>query len=253
MTDPVEEEVQAYYRVVSRYIDLELEQRGDAAFWEERVRAASPAAVLELGAGTGRVTEVIAPCASRVVALDLSHDMIERARAKLGGDPHVALVVADMRTPCFRQAFDLVIAPNDPFTHLAEDADRDAGLATAAALLRSGGRFLLDGHRLQPSAFREACAPSGFIRGRSIGGGVDVVEEWRCAARTYRCHASFEYRRAGERLARAVFHARLWTETELRERCARAGLRVVALYGGYDLRPWDPERSAHLIAEAVRE
>src|SRR5881409_668218 len=50
-----------------------------------RGRIAPGARVLELGCGTGEFTRRVAPSGARVVALDLSGDLLAKARAKLDG------------------------------------------------------------------------------------------------------------------------------------------------------------------------
>jgi len=50
---------------------------------------------VELGAGTGRVTELIAPHCQHLRAFDASAHMLERARERLARFPHVDLAVAD--------------------------------------------------------------------------------------------------------------------------------------------------------------
>lgn len=66
-------------------------------------------AVLELGCGTGKNTAFYASVAERVLALDFSPEMLDRARAK-GFGPRVAFATADVARPLPVEAgaFDLV-------------------------------------------------------------------------------------------------------------------------------------------------
>src|SRR6185503_9649320 len=99
--------------------------------------------VLEIGAGSGRATALLAAGgADLVVALDLSPDMLARARAALAGLANVRLLRADMRALPLRGAFDLVVAANDPFSHLTAAADRQRALAAAADLLAPDGALV---------------------------------------------------------------------------------------------------------------
>ena len=69
--------------------------------------------VVELGAGTGRLTGMLAPEAKRITALDISSHMLEFAAAKLGraGHQNCGFAVADHRAlPVLDQAADLVIS-----------------------------------------------------------------------------------------------------------------------------------------------
>ena len=65
--------------------------------------------ILELGCGTGKNTELLAQIGERVLALDFSEGMIEKAREKLSFD-YVTFAVADITQPwvCEDQSIDLV-------------------------------------------------------------------------------------------------------------------------------------------------
>src|SRR5262245_21008376 len=111
-------EVQDYYHRILPFFDAELRGRGDEGFWVRMASEPPGCRVLELAAGTGRATALLAQKAARVVAADLSPELIARARRKLGGLPHVRLLAADMRELSLRKTFDLIAAVDDPFVHL---------------------------------------------------------------------------------------------------------------------------------------
>ena len=54
--------------------------------------------VVEIGAGTGVLTEALAQRAGRVVAVEYDPRLAERARARLAGYPNVRVLTADART-----------------------------------------------------------------------------------------------------------------------------------------------------------
>ena len=137
-------EVAEYYRRVAPFYDAELKDRGDEDFWSALGTRAAGKRVLELGAGSGRVTALVARGAGRIVALDLSPEMLRLARQRLRGQTNVSLVLGDMRQLPFRCTFDVVIAADDPFSHLVEDEDRARALAAVARHLAPEGRFVLD-------------------------------------------------------------------------------------------------------------
>jgi SAM-dependent methyltransferase len=102
--------------------------------------------VLELGAGTGRVTLAIAAAGVPVHALDASEAMIKALQAKLAAHPsdvrsRVSLEVADMRTFAVSERFALVIAPFRAFLHNVTESDQVACLQRVRQHLRPGGRF----------------------------------------------------------------------------------------------------------------
>lgn len=274
------EEVREYYDTVSRYIEVELGRRHDREFWRRVLEETVPSAVLDLGCGTGRITEVLAEGVGPVLGIDLSRKMLRRARRRLEDRSHVHFIVADMRSLRLGRTFPLVVAANDPFTHMVEDEDRDRALETVARHVDpAGGRFILDAFWLGEDRLREAARPGGFRRERRLdpGGGsgasipsgpLRIRETWRCELESRRCRVRFEYfsgddgsgpRRDRDRgeveespVDRASFDARLWSVEELEDRLRRAGLRLDALEGGFDRRPFVPDKARHLIVHASR-
>ena len=102
--------------------------------------------MLELGAGTGRVTLAIAEAGIPIHALDSSHLMLRELEAKLATRSEevrrrVTLVTADMRAFDMPERFALVIAPFRVFLHNLTDADRLACLSRVRHHLRPGGRL----------------------------------------------------------------------------------------------------------------
>jgi len=66
--------------------------------------------ILEMGCGTGKNTPLLADIGEKVLALDFSQAMINRAKEKLPLD-HVTFAVADLTTPwpCDDQSVDLIV------------------------------------------------------------------------------------------------------------------------------------------------
>ena len=102
--------------------------------------------VLELGAGTARVSAALARAGHEVVALEPSPEMIRRGQKRLA-EAHlenVTYVRGDMRTTRLERQFPLVIAPFNTLMHLYTMSDQDAALQTVKAHLAPGGRFAFD-------------------------------------------------------------------------------------------------------------
>jgi ubiquinone/menaquinone biosynthesis C-methylase UbiE len=107
--------------------------------------------IVDLGAGTGRLTRFLAEKARRLAACDASHHMLAQAKEVLKKEmlPNAVLCVADMRyTPFESQSADLVIA-GWSFCYLSvwggDDWRRevDMGLAEARRILKPGGVMIL--------------------------------------------------------------------------------------------------------------
>ena len=249
-------EVREYYRIVGEFIEMELAERGDRDYWEDLVREMQGPRVLELGAGTGRVTRMIAPLARGVVAVDLSRWMLDQAREALKTTAAVHLIQADMRRLPVAGRFDLAIAANDPLVHLPLGEDRDRVLGLVADHLRPGGVFILDSFWMRPSTRRKAAGPGGWKRSRSIGPPhreVVVREAWTLDPEEWIGQVAYEYEEGGRTVARASFRPRLWSPDEVRERFSRAGLRIRRVLGDYQGTPWDPDSASSLLVEAERE
>jgi SAM-dependent methyltransferase len=242
------DEVREYYHRVLPFYEAELKDRGDGAFWAWAASEPAGCRVLEVGAGTGRATRFLARTAGRVVAFDLTLEMIAVARRRFAGSSHVSVLVADLRSLRLEERFDLIAAVDDPFVHLTEDADRDRGFAAVAEHLAPDGRFLLDAAWLPPERRHQAEA-DGLVEDQEAAGGLAVRETWRCEPESRLCTTRFEYRIEGQLEAKASFAARLWSLGEMEERCRAAGLTITQTWGDYDRRPWDRESSPRLIVE----
>ncbi len=99
-------------------------------------------AVLDIGTGTGRMLELVAPQAIRALGIDQSPPMLSVARDRLdrAGLRNVQLRQGDMfALPVERNAFDLVILHQ--VLHYLDDPSR--ALREAARTLRPGGRLLV--------------------------------------------------------------------------------------------------------------
>lgn len=101
----------------------------------------APAAVADLGCGTGTLSRLLAEEGYAVTGLDFSPAMLERARAKAPGVTFVEGDAADPRLP--ESAYDVVLCRHVLWA-LPEPV---AVLRRWAALLRPGGRLVLvEGH-----------------------------------------------------------------------------------------------------------
>jgi len=117
--------------------------------WYRRKAVESGGPVLELGAGTGRITIPIAEAGVRVSALDLDDGMLGRLRQKAAGLPadvqrRIGVHHGDMRTFTLDEQFALIIIPFRAFLHNLTRDDQLATLRRAHAHLRPGGEVALN-------------------------------------------------------------------------------------------------------------
>src|SRR5262245_26082192 len=147
---------------------------------EAAIRAAladKPArSLLDLGTGTGRMLELFGPEIERGLGLDLSHDMLALARARLdrAGLRHCSVRqgdIYDLALP--KDSFDVVIIHQ--VLHFLDDSAR--AIAEAARVLRPGGRLLVVDFAPHDLEFlREEHAH------RRLGFALDTVAQWLTAA-----------------------------------------------------------------------
>ena len=110
-------------------------------------RARGP--VLELGAGTGRITLALLRAGVEVTAVDRSADMLARARERAaqlprGEQARLRLVQGDLRSLSLGQRFPLILAPFNLFMHMYTRADLERALACVRAHLRPHGKLAFD-------------------------------------------------------------------------------------------------------------
>ena len=142
--------------IYERPRDYDLEHEGhdeDVAFYLRLLARWRPRRVMELAAGSGRVTIPLAcaaaPSGAQIVGLEREGPMLEEAarkRAALDEDVRQSLtfITGDMRAWRAEQPFDLVIAPCSSLSHLLTLEDQIAAWRCAWHSLADGGRFIVD-------------------------------------------------------------------------------------------------------------
>ncbi|THF88874.1 class I SAM-dependent methyltransferase [Deinococcus sp. KSM4-11] len=101
--------------------------------------------VLEIGAGTGRVTSFLARRGVAITGLEPSERMIERGRERAAKEQlSLAFVQGDARTFRLKQTFALAIAPFNALMHLYTPNEQLQALENIHAHLNSGAPFAFD-------------------------------------------------------------------------------------------------------------
>jgi SAM-dependent methyltransferase len=127
-------------------------RRADVAFYRElaKKRLSEGGRILELGAGSGRVTIQLARLGYDVVAVDTSAAMLAKLRARVAALPQavarrITVVQGDLRDFTIAgKKFPLVIAVFNVLEHLYTRVEVDACLRRVAAHLAPGGAFAFD-------------------------------------------------------------------------------------------------------------
>ena len=119
--------------------------RDDIAFYARLAERENAQDILELGAGTGRVSVALARRGLNVTGLELSEKMLERGKKFAAQENvNVNFVLADMTDFKLEQKFSLIIAPFNALMHLYSLADQDRALGMVRAHLEPNGVFAFD-------------------------------------------------------------------------------------------------------------
>ncbi len=97
--------------------------------------------VLDVGCGPGRHAQALNAVGARVIGIDLSMVLLQKARGQVA----VPLVRADMRMlPVRSETMDLTVNLFTSFGYFDDDADHEATIGEMARTVRRGGWFVLD-------------------------------------------------------------------------------------------------------------
>jgi ubiquinone/menaquinone biosynthesis C-methylase UbiE len=249
--------------------------RRDVAFWQ-RVASAARGPVLELGCGTGRVSLPLARAGVRVVGIDRSTPMLDRARQRIaksstrksGKSPNrqltkslgrqftnsLSLVRGDIRALPFDDgAFPMVLAPYGVLQSLIRPRDLTAALASVARVLPPGGTFGVD---LVPDVpkWREY-KNRVQLRGRAGGARLTLIESVSQdpRRRLTRFEQTYvEQRGSATREHRFDLTFRTLSVPQMTRQLERAGFAVDAVLGDYRGRPWDDRADVWIIMAKKR-
>lgn len=194
------------------------------SWWVDLVRGVPGGRVLELGAGTGRITQFLTDVAL-VVAVDIDEPSLDLLRDH---QPDVRAVLADVRELDLGERFGAVLLPVALLNEVGDLASRRATMAVAAAHLDENGVLALE--VLNPHWMTAGGESEGLVEG--VDGDVwmtaahdpgDVWSQHVRADLTYRWDDGDELR---DRLdAHAVF------PVEIELLLAEVGLEITGAFG----------------------
>jgi ubiquinone/menaquinone biosynthesis C-methylase UbiE len=227
----------------------------DLDFYVGLAEQAAPP-VVELAAGTGRVSLPIARAGVSIIGVDNAVQMLAETRKKLEQEPHLPLrlVQADMRDfdlPDVKGEVGLVIIPARSFLFMITTEDQIACLKNIRNHLREGGllalNFFMPDVETIASRFGklgQAVSFSHTFTSLETGNEVEVWEHRQYSAHDQSITNRFVYHEWGDegRLLRSTRRqftlCYIWPR-EFEHLLARCGYEVQALYGWFDKRAFD--------------
>lgn len=228
----------------ARYYDLDYGgETSDLLFWSELARStAGP--ILELGCGTGRILGRLAPLKIPLLGVDISQEMIDLARSRLGTFPHVRLVRSDMTALPFDDLSGVIYLSADTFLLLDQEDRQRFGLIHWRRHLTPKGRICIDIFNPFAHGNLDGGGECVLAWSRTTEPGVTVTK-WVAKysePATQRQEVHFFYdevdRQGQLRRTVASFGFRFVFASEMRLLLEAAGYQNVQLFGDYELREY---------------
>jgi SAM-dependent methyltransferase len=251
------------YDLLARFYDTEnADFIEDLDFWVGLAKD-SGGPVLELGCGSGRVTQQIARAGIQITGIDNSQAMLALARAKLNRIPELAkratLVYGDMTTfeiPATQ--FALCIIPFNTFMHLHTTAEQLALLTQVRKHLAPNGQMVMD--LTNPAPAYADPANETLTHERTFYNDTNKT--------TVQQFSTLRIDRTAQ-LARIVYHydmiddnnnlkrtlipitLRYTFPIELRLLLDKAGFKLTHLYGDYEDAPLDDDSTRMVVVAGL--
>lgn len=209
--------------------------------------------VLELGCGTGSMTELLADCGYDMIGVDNSVEMLEIAQEKKAQSGHdILYLLQDMREFELYGTVRAVVSVCDSMNYVTEEDDLLTVFRLVNNYLDPGGIFIFDMNTvykydmLGESVIAENRDEGSFIWENWYDGETKINEYdltlfIREESGLYRKYEETHYQRA-------------WEPGEIRRLLADAGLQLLAVYDAFThepLRP-DSERVYYIVKECTK-
>ena len=201
---------------------------------------AGPGPALELGIGTGRVALPLAARGVQVHGIDASAAMVERLRAKPGGDA-ITVTFGDFADVPVEGSYPLVYVVFNTFFALLSQDDQLRCFAAVADRLAPGGAFLLSGFVPDPTLY----SGGQSVRTTEVGldrARLDLARHDPVAQRVDFQHVVLT--EAGIRLYPGALRYAWPSELDLMARLA--GLRLRERWGGWRREPFGADSGLHV-------
>jgi ubiquinone/menaquinone biosynthesis C-methylase UbiE len=227
--------------------------RRDVPFWRT-VALNVGGTMLELGAGTGRISIPLARAGVSVVGIDRSEPMLARARQRVARGKlqrRVRLVRGDIRFLPFKKHFDMVLAPYGMLQSLLRERDLQATLSAVHGVLKKGGTLGVELVADLPSwdEYEKRISLRGWRR-RPGGAHVtltETVRQDRTKGLTIFDQEFTERRGPKTRSHTFSLAFRTLSVPQIVRRLEKAGFEITALLGDYRGREWDPRADVWVI------
>ncbi len=204
------------------------------------VSLAGAGPALELGIGTGRVAIPLAAAGVEVHGIDASTAMVERLRAKPGGET-IPVTIGDFRDFSLETTFTAIYVPFNTFFGLLTQDDQVTCFRTVAGHLARDGVFVMEAFVFDPTYFDHDQRVSA-IKVDPDGVSLDVTKHDPVAQRSDSQRVMI--REDGIELFPVKIRYAHVPELDLMARLA--GLRLRERWGDWDRTPFSASSGKHI-------
>ena len=220
--------------------------RDDVDFYRSLARR-TKGPILEFMCGTGRVAIPLAKSGYAVTGIDSSPEMLAVAQRAHDQDPSIPLTLhhGDIRNWASDTRYSLAIVALNSFMHMLTVEDQLDALGTLHAALRPTGTLVIDlfnpDVRALPDYHGDVMLDKTFPLpdGRTV---QKFVAQWAdVAQQLINVVFMYDITDSNQRVQRhnAAFAMRWLWRYEVEHLLARAGFQVEAIYGDYELNPYE--------------
>ncbi len=205
--------------------------------------------ILDLACGQGRYSRLLANLGHEVAGVDLSEELLAKARSRLKKEPLEAgrlwFVRADKRRIPFRGSFDLAINMFTSFGYFHEDEENRKVLLSMACALKAGGKFLID--YLNRNQVIENLVKEDVFEQDDL----TVTQRRRISPDGLRVEKTIQIEgpEGPESWNESV---RLYSRQEMEEMLSKSGLKVETLIGSYRGDPFRPDSTRLILTGSKR-
>jgi SAM-dependent methyltransferase len=194
-------------------------------------RSLARARILDVACGTGTLAVELAGLGHSVYGIDISPQMIQKARSKMFALDDVSFEVQDMRTFSVRGRFDLVTCAFDSINYLLKADEVKQMFFCVAKLLERAGMFVFDSNTERLYINRHQGAHPRKL------GGESFVQKCLYDSKKKEAMTVFEFSDG----ATEVHNQRPYELTELEPLLLEAGMRIIDTFDGFDRRPYNSQ------------
>jgi len=205
-------------------------------------RGIAQARILDLACGTGTLAVELANRGHYVYGIDISPQMIEKAKSKSIVSSNVSFEVQDMTFFAVEDKFDLATCTFDSINYLLDPNGVKAMFYRLVTALHKSGLFVFDSNTDPLYTNRHKGTHKHDL------GGESFVQ--KCSYDSIKKEATTVFEFSDGTIE--VHKQRPYNLVELEPLLADAGLRVVDTFAGFDKRPYNSE-SERLICIAEKE